>query len=130
MRAKTYAQLLVETMPEAIESEKRYREMGNRFGDLIGKGSARTGIETKLMRLLAVLLEDYDRRNGLPPDEAGPAERLKFLLEHSGKAAAELLPVFGQRSHVNEALNGRRKISAGQARRLGKMFGVGPGVFI
>jgi hypothetical protein len=40
---------------------------------------ARTGSETKLMRLLGLPIEDYDRRNALPPDDAGPAERLRFL---------------------------------------------------
>jgi antitoxin component HigA of HigAB toxin-antitoxin module len=83
-----------------------------------------------LMRLFALLIENYDRRHALPPDEATPAERLAFPLEHSGKAPADLIPVFGQRSHVNEALNGKRKISAEQARKLAKIFSVNAGVFI
>ena len=82
------------------------------------------------MRLLALLIEDYDRRNAMPPDNATPADRLRFLLEHCGKTPAALLPIFGQRSHVNEALNGRRRISAEQTRKLAKLFGVNPGVFI
>jgi antitoxin component HigA of HigAB toxin-antitoxin module len=82
------------------------------------------------MRLLALLVEEYDRRNAWPPDDAGPADRLRFLLEHSGKAPSDLLPVFGQRSHVNEALNGKRRISAVQARKLAEIFGVGPGLFV
>lgn len=130
MPRETYEQLLAEAVPQVIETEKQYREIGNRFGDLIGEGRARTLSETKLMRLLALLIEDYDRRNALPPDEAGPADRLRFLVEHSGKTPASLIPIFGQRSHVNEALNGKRRISAEQARKLGRMFGVGPGLFI
>jgi len=66
----------------------------------------------------------------MAPDKATPAERLRFLLEHSGKTPAVLLPLFGQRSHVNEALNGKRKLSAAQARKLAKLFSVNPGVFI
>jgi antitoxin component HigA of HigAB toxin-antitoxin module len=79
---------------------------------------------------LGLLIQDYDRRHGLPPDDSTPAERLEFLLEHSGKAPADLLPVFGQRSHVNEALTGKRNISAAQARKLGQLFHVAPGLFI
>ena len=82
------------------------------------------------MQLLGLLIEDYDRRNALPPDSATPDARVRFLLEHSGKSPSALLPIFGQRSHVNEALNGKRKISAGQARKLAKMFSVNPGLFI
>ena len=100
------------------------------FGDLVGKGRRRTREETKLMKLLGLLIEDYDRRHALPPDNSTPADRLQFLMEHSGKKPSDLVPVFGQRSHVSEALNGTRKISAEQARKLGKMFGLSPGLFI
>ena len=130
MPTATYEQLLMETVPEIIETEKQYREIGDRFGELVGKGRARTQSETKLMRLLALLIEDYDRRNALPPDNATSEERLRFLMEHSGKEPTDLLPIFGQRSHVNETLNGRRKISAEQARKLGKLFHVQPGLFL
>jgi HTH-type transcriptional regulator/antitoxin HigA len=130
MPTASYEQLLLETLPARIESEEQYREVGDRLGDLIGKRRRRTKEESKLMHLLALLVEDYDRRNALPPEESTPAEMVRFLMEHSGKTAADLLPVFGQRSHVNEALNGKRPISAEQARKLGELFGVAPGVFV
>jgi len=130
MPSATYEELLVETVPQVIQTEKQYRQIGSRFGELVGKGRARTQDETRLMQLLALLIEDYDRRNAMPPDNATPAERLRFLVEHSGKTPAVLLAIFGQRSHVNEALNGKRRISADQARKLAKLFSVDPGVFI
>ena len=92
---ETHEQLLAESVPQVIESDKQYREIGARFGNLVGKARARTRSETKLMRLLALLIEDYDRRNALPPADAGPAVRLRFLLEHSGKATADLISIFG-----------------------------------
>jgi HTH-type transcriptional regulator/antitoxin HigA len=97
---------------------------------LLGKGRSRTREETKLMRLLALLIEDFDRRGALAPDGATPAERLQFLLEHCGKAPAGLLPIFGQLSHVHEARNGERKISVGEARKLAKVFHVKPGLSV
>jgi HTH-type transcriptional regulator/antitoxin HigA len=126
----TYEELLLETAPQIIETEKQYRDAAHRFGDLVGKGRARTKDETKIMRLLALLIEDYDRRHAMPPDEATAGDRLRFLLEHSGKTPSDLLPIFGQRSHVNEALNDKRRISAEQARKLAELFSVGPGLFI
>ncbi len=129
MPTATYEQLLVETLPRRIEDDEQYDMVRSRFGDLFGK-RRRTAAEDRLMDLLGLLIEDYDRRNSFPPDNATPADRLRFLLEHSGKTPADLLPVFGQRSHVSEALNGRRKISAEQARKLAEMFSVGPGLFI
>ena len=130
MSAATYEELLIDALPRVIETERQYREVGDRFGELVGKGRARTRNETRLMRLLALLVEDYDRRNAMTRDQATPAERLRFLMEHSGKSSAHLLPVFGQRSRVNEALNGRRKISAEPARQLAKLFNVAAGLFI
>ena len=82
------------------------------------------------MRLLALLIGDYDRRHGMPADDSTPAEKLQFLMEHSGKSPVDLLPVFGQRSHVNEALNGKRGISADHARKPGQLFSVNPGLFV
>ena len=126
-----YEQLLLEAAPQVIETEQEYEEIVRRAGHLVGKNRKRTPEETKLMRLLLLLVEDYDRRHAMPPDDSTPAERLQFLVEHSGKSATELLlPVFGQRSHVNEALNGKRALSAAQARKLGDLFQMAPGLFL
>ena len=130
MPTATYEELLIETLPQVIQTAAQYHRIARRFGDLVGKGRARSAEETKLLRLLALLVEDYDRRHALPPDNSTPAEKLQFLLEHSGKTATDLQPVFGQRSHVHEALTGKRGISAPQARKLGQMFRVSPGLFL
>src|SRR5947199_10641674 len=125
MSSATDEKLLVETLPQVIKTEKQYREIGDRLGDLVGKGRSRSRDETRLMRLLGLLIEDYDRRHGLPDE----ADTLQFLIEHSGKTSADMFPIFGQRSHISEALSGKRKISADQARALGKLFSVTPGAF-
>ena len=126
----TYEELLAETLPGRIKNDEDYDRFRARFGELLVQ-RRRTRAEDRLMDLLAVLIEDYDRQHGMPPDDSTPAERLQFLVEHSGKSATELLlPVFGQRSHVNEALNGKRAISAAQARKLGQLFHLPPGLFL
>ena len=114
-------------MPVATEEE--YDTIRARFGDLLTQ-RRRTAAEERLMDLLGILIEDYDRRHALPPDDATPGDRLRFLLDHSVRKQADLTPIFGQRSHVNEALTGRRAISAPQARELGKLFRVNPGLFL
>jgi len=127
---QTYEDLLVETLPGRIETDEQYDTIHARFGELFGN-SRRTAAEKKLMDLLGLLIQDYDRRHAFPVEESTPAEILQFLVEQSGKSATELLsPVFGQRSHVSEALSGKREISAQQARKLGHMFHVNPGLFL
>jgi HTH-type transcriptional regulator/antitoxin HigA len=127
---KAYAALLRETRTEVIETGEQYDAVAARLAELVRRGGRRTADEARLMRLLAVLVEDYDRRHALPPGKSTPDQRLKYLLEESGRTPADLLQVFGQRSHVNEALNGKRPISAEQARKLSAIFSVKPGVFI
>ncbi|MGA3204193.1 MAG: transcriptional regulator [Bryobacteraceae bacterium] len=129
MPVSAYEQLLVGVLPARIETDAQYDTIRTRFGDLL-RQARRSKAEERLMDLLGVLIEDFDRRNSLPPDDGTPAERLRFLMEHSARSSSDLLPVFGQRSHVNEALNGKRPISIEQARRLGKMFSMSPGLFI
>lgn len=130
MGATVYDRLLCEVRPEMIETDERYAEVSGRLAELVRKGNRRTGSETRLMKLLAVLVEDYDRRHALPAEDGTPAERLRYLLEASGKTTTALVPVFGQRSHANEALNGKRPISIEQARKLGALFSVKPGLFV
>jgi antitoxin component HigA of HigAB toxin-antitoxin module len=129
MPAATYEQLLAETLPSRIDTGEQYDAIRARFSELFSKNRL-TAAEQKLKNLLGVLIQDYDRRHALPPDNGSPADTLRFLLEESGQSPADLLPIFGQRSHVNEALNGKRRISAEQARKLGKMFSVKAGLFV
>jgi antitoxin component HigA of HigAB toxin-antitoxin module len=123
MPAATYEQLLAETLPSRIDSEEQYDAIHAKFAELFSKKRL-SSAEEKLKNLLGVLIQDYDRRHALPPDDSTPADVLRFLSEQPGRSPADLLPIFGQRSHVNEALNGKRKISAEQARKLGAMFRV------
>src|SRR5260221_333803 len=51
MRATTYERLLMDTVPQVIETGRQYREIGTRLGELIGQGRARTLNETRLIRL-------------------------------------------------------------------------------
>ena len=57
MPTATYEELVADAVPQVIATDKQCREIGSRFGELVGKGRART------RRLLALLIEDYDRRN-------------------------------------------------------------------
>jgi antitoxin component HigA of HigAB toxin-antitoxin module len=125
-----YEELLLDARPQVIESREQYEEVLGRVGQLMRQGRSRAPEVTKLLRLLSLLIQDYDRRHALPPEDLTPAERLQYVLEASGKSPAELLAIFGQRSHVNEAINGKRSISAAQARKLGELFKMNPGYFL
>ena len=125
----TYEELLVASLPRRIETDTDYDRFHARLGELM-RLRKRTKAETELFHLLVLLIQDYDRRHALPPEESTPAQRLQYLLEVSGKKNADLIRVFGQISHVSEALHGKRPISLEQARKLGRLFHVKAGFFV
>jgi HTH-type transcriptional regulator/antitoxin HigA len=55
---------------------------------------------------------------------------LAYLMETSGRTAKDLLPVFGTRGRVSEALSGKRSISKAQAKKLASLFKVAVDLFI
>src|SRR5579864_6534890 len=94
MPVASYADLLSETCPEVIESEGQYETVMRRLDELVRKGRARSRQETKLMRLLTLLIQDYDRRHPFPMEPTTPVQRLNAILEESGTKPAALLPIF------------------------------------
>jgi HTH-type transcriptional regulator/antitoxin HigA len=96
---------------------------------LLDKAEQRTPEEEALCRLVLKLIDDYQQATRAIP-EMKPHELLQALLEESGKRQADLLPVFGSRSRVSDAVNGKRAISKSQAKRLGEFFSISPAAFI
>jgi HTH-type transcriptional regulator/antitoxin HigA len=124
-----YAALLSETLPRVIATSEELERLTRQIEPLLDKGERRTAEEEALCHLSLKLIDDYQQvRRSIP--EMKPHELLQSLLEESGKRQADLLPVFGSRSRVSDAVNGKRSISKAQAKRLGEFFSVSPAAFI
>ena len=65
MPTATYEQLLIEIVPQVIETGKQYREVGSRFGELIGK--ARKGCRRKRARPPSALRSCWSTPARRPP---------------------------------------------------------------
>ena len=78
------------------------------------------------LRLLLRLIEDYQQKQRAIP-RLTSNEALKALLEARNLRQADLLPIFGSRSRISDAVNGKREIST---RKLAAFFGVLPELFI
>jgi len=89
----------------------------------------RSSAETSLLKLLAVLIEDFEQKRYSMGD-ATPVETLKELMRAREMQAKDLWPVFGSKGITSEVLNGKRGISSEMARKLGEVFHVSPAVFI
>ena len=110
--------LLADTLPRVIETSEELERLTREIEPLLDKGDHRTAEEEELCRLVLKLIDDYQRAHTLIPTFR-PNELLQALLEESGKRQADLLPVFGSRSRVSDAVNGKRAISqnSGKAAR-------------
>lgn len=67
MPVPVYEQLLADIRPARIGTDAGYDTTRAQFGELLRK-ARRNKAEDRLMDLLGVLIEDFDRRNALPPD--------------------------------------------------------------
>jgi HTH-type transcriptional regulator/antitoxin HigA len=67
--------------------------------------------------VLALLIEDYERRN-FPLEDPDPVEAIRFRLEQLGREPSSLSEIIGSRGRVSEILNGRRKLSLRMIRKL------------
>lgn len=123
-----YAQLVAGFSPVAIESKAEHDRALAAVADLMAREN-RSSAETSLLKLLAVLIEDFEQKRYSMGD-ATPVETLKELMRAREMQAKDLWPVFGSKGITSEVLNGKRGISSEMARKLGEVFHVSPAVFI
>lgn len=127
---RKYARLASRVVVKAIETEEEYDHMVAGVERLMGKGEDHLSPEeSALLEAMAILVQAYDDRYHPLPTVA-PNEMLAYLMESSGRAAKDLLPVFGTRGRVSEVQSGKRSISKEQARKLASVFKVAVDLFI
>lgn len=65
------------------------------------------------------------------PATSSPGERLQHLIESSfGTTGEDLVAIVGTGSRVEDVLSGATAISSDEARQLGALFAVAPGLFV
>jgi HTH-type transcriptional regulator/antitoxin HigA len=129
LNSRKYAELLSGTLPRIIEDDAELERVAQRVEPLLDKGEARTREEEALCRLLLRLIEDYQYSHRAIPKLA-PNDALVALLEARNLRQADLLPIFGSRSRISDAVNGKREISKTHARKLAEFFSVSSELFI
>src|SRR2546422_11104353 len=129
LNRRKYAELLSGTLPRIIENDAELERVAHSVEPLLDKGERRTREEEALCRLLLRLIEDYQQsRRAIP--QLTPNDALGALLEARNLRQVDLLPIFGSRSRISDAVNGKREISKAHARKLAEFFSVSPELFI
>ena len=127
---RKYSRLANRIVIKAIESAKEYDRMVVAVERLMDKGEENLSPEeSALLETMAILIQAYDDWHH-PLAETPPHRLLAYLLETSGRARRDLLPIFGTRGRISEVLNGKRGISKEQAKKLADLFKVSADLFI
>jgi HTH-type transcriptional regulator/antitoxin HigA len=123
-----YKELLSGFSPVAIENSAEHGRALRAAAAIMDKEN-KSLAETALLKLLAVLIEDYEQKR-YSMGELSPLNALTELMRAREMQAKDLWPVFGSKGIASEVLNGKRGISKEMARKLGEVFHVSPAVFI
>ena len=125
-----YLRLANRVLVKAVETEREYDSMVAEAGRLMDKGEENLSAEeSALLETMAILIRAFDEEH-YPLAEVAPNVTLSHLLESSGRKTKDLLPIFGTRGRVSEALSGKRSISKEQAKKLAGFFKVSAELFI
>jgi HTH-type transcriptional regulator/antitoxin HigA len=119
---KKYGRLLAKHLPAAIQSDEEQDRLADVLMHLTIPPRELTPEEARLVRLLEVLVDEYEERRTAMAPKATPLELLEGLIEFGKLRQADLVDVFGSQGNVSQVLAGRRKINLDQARRLSKRF--------
>ncbi len=127
---RKYSRLLEKTLPVVIETEAEYERMLAAIEELMDRDDdGMTPENGRLLKLLAMLVEEYEDRNyPLPPCK--PHRMLKHLMDERGLKPRDLWNIIGLKSRVSEILSGKRAISKDQAKKLAAFFRVPVDLFI
>lgn len=127
---RKYVRLLGKTVPVVIETEEERERMLAAIEELMDKDDDEiTPEDGRLLRLLAILVEDYEDRDIKLPKRK-PHKMLKYLLAEKGLKPSDLWSVIGLKSRVSEILAGKRSSSKDQAKKLAAFLHVPADLFI
>lgn len=128
--SRKYGQLLAETLPAVITSEAEYDRLTAVMNKLAVIPEDRISPEQdRLLEMLTLLVEKYDDEQ-YPIPVASPHEVIRFLMQDRGLRNRDLEPVLGSRGVTSEVINGKRKPSKTQIRKLAEFFNISPEVFL
>jgi len=96
--------------------------------DLLRREDRLSTAERQLLKLLTLLIEDYEEKHYNLP-KASPLAVTVFLMEQHSLKQKDLTDIFGTPSITSEVLSGKRKLNKEQIRRLSTRFQVSPELF-
>jgi HTH-type transcriptional regulator / antitoxin HigA len=126
---ETYAQLLIEVLPQPIKSEAEYQRVLAIVELLMNK--ANTSVEEdSLLDLFVILVEKFESEHYPSQNLSTPHSRLLHLMEANNLQQSDLIPVFGSSDLATEIIEGKRSIDRTHADKLSDRFNLPSKLFL
>lgn len=122
------AEMIAQGAPRVIHSEEELEAYTAALFQLTALESPSQS-EAEAIELLTLLINRYEKEH-YPIPAADPSSVVRFLIERQGLAQRDLIPEFGSESAVSMFLNGERRLTIEQVRRLSARFELPADVFI
>lgn len=108
---------------KVIRNESDYKTMLREAEALVALDPVSGSEEAERLELLAVLIEDYERRT-FPFDVPDPIEAIEFRMQEQGLRQVDLVPMLGSRSRVSEVLSRKRPLTVAMIRAISTGLGI------
>lgn len=138
MDENRYGELLRELRPRIIETPEEHERLLTLAETLMEKGDNLSAEEREALALIVLLIEAFestvedeeaDEAEAEAEESPAPHVALVRLMESHQVALEDIAPIFGNPHLAREAMEGKRAISRGQAKELGRYFRVPPRLF-
>lgn len=106
-----------------IKTQEAYRDALARVEALALLDPDQGTSDAEQLELLALLVEDYERRN-YPIDAPDPVSAIEFRMTEQGLRQRDLVPMLGSRSRVSEVLGRKRPLTLPMIRALSEGLGI------
>jgi HTH-type transcriptional regulator / antitoxin HigA len=119
--------------PKVIDTEAENEKCLAVVEALMFKGESRTIEETSLLRVLVLLIEEFEEKyySFKEWQKTTPHQFLQHLMAGKEMKQSDLIGILSMSSGlISSIVNGKRQISKDQAKKLGEYFKVSPGLFI
>jgi HTH-type transcriptional regulator / antitoxin HigA len=126
---ESYANLLVEVLPQPIETESEYQRVLV-IVELLMNKQATSIEENRLLDLFVILVERYESEHYPSQKLSTPHSRLLHLMEANHLQPVDLIGVFGSSDLVAEVIDGKRSIDKNDAQKLSDRFNLPSTLFL
>jgi HTH-type transcriptional regulator/antitoxin HigA len=122
------AEMIANGAPRLIHNEHELQEYTDTLFRLTALENP-SSAETEAIELLTLLIERYEQER-YPISAPDAVSVVRFLIDKQGLTQRDLIPQFGSESAVSMFLNGKRKLTTDQVRKLAARFNLPAGLFL